>query len=91
MAAESRKTPWWLTARSLKTARNSAFLYTAVFVLYGGLAIATGGGKGNPWTVILLVLWGVLTAWGWFTFWYLLRHSGSDDQPKDDGAGGGQV
>jgi hypothetical protein len=75
VTGESRKNPWWISGRTLQAARTSAFLYTAVFALYGSVAIGTGGAGRNPWTIVLIVLWGLLTVWGWFSVWWFVRRS----------------
>lgn len=74
VADDSSKNPWWVSGRNPQSARTLAIIYTVVFVLYGSVAIGTGRGGDSPWTVVLIVLWGVVTAWGWFSFWWLLRH-----------------
>ena len=81
MAADSNKNPWWISGRNLQGSRTTAILYTVVFVLYGSVAIGTGRGADNPWTIVLIVLWGVVTAWGWFSVWYFIRRRRDGNQP----------
>jgi hypothetical protein len=80
MTSESPKPPWWVFGRSVETARNAAFLYTIIFALFGSVAIGTRGRGGGIWSVVLLILWGLLTAWGWFSFSYFVRQRQNDDR-----------
>jgi hypothetical protein len=79
MTSESPKRPWWVSGRSLESTRTTAFLYTIVFALFASVAIATGG-RGSVWTIVLPILWALLTAWEWFSFSYFVRQRRNADQ-----------
>jgi hypothetical protein len=74
MTSEPSKRPWWVSGQTLKGTRLAAILYSIVFVIYGAVILGFGGG-GNAWTVVLFILWGVLTLWGWLSFSYFFRES----------------
>jgi hypothetical protein len=69
MTEQQPKLPWWVAARSLRSALTVAIGYSVLFVLF--VVIAVGGG--SFWNVLLGILAALLAALEWMTVAYFRK------------------